>query len=75
MKHPIRPHTATRMRERGVSEAEIDEVLASAGNITYQNPNYPGTTTIRGRTSGGRLLKVFVLDSDLTDVTSVAEIT
>ncbi len=60
------------MAQRGVAEAEIDEVLANP-SIRYTSETHRDRTVVLGATSTGRRLKVVVLTTMPDYVVTVAD--
>jgi hypothetical protein len=71
MRHPS-PYLQRRMRQRGITEPEIDEILADP-EIEYPSESFADRKVLLGRTSKGRRLKVVVLKADPEYVITVAD--
>lgn len=69
---PPGAHARQRMMERGISSAEVDEVLASP-QTSYPSAGHGDRTVVLGQTASGRRLKVVVLSNDMECVVTVAD--
>lgn len=61
------------MAERGITEAEIEEVLANPA-VTSPSRDAPGRIVVRGKTSQGRGLMIVVAANDPEFVITAASL-
>ena len=61
MRYRLSDHARRRMRQRGVTESDLDEALDHQVT-SWDDPN-KGSIVITGRTASNRVLKIFVAGS------------